>query len=402
MVDMKVAELIKHDRTVWDLELIREILTERDAEVISRMPLAEVRTEDEWYWRWDDSGLYRVRGAYRLLQSEKQMVQFDTPFTHWAKIWKIDVPPRLAHLLWRCVHGILPTRGVLARRRVELVNVCALCGEQNESMEHLFQLCHCVGGVWALFPGDLPPMGNDGFQRWMQQVFEGMTQTIELVAWFIDGIWLARNNLIWHGELWDTTAVFNAVMAKMKRWNERSAWGSQNAQNDMQIVNSSPSAWMPPPIGMMKVNVDAALFPEEGKVGFGFIVCDHDKQFVAASRGTLNCINNPQVAEAMAIKEVLTWIMDNMPTQRFIVETDCMVIVAKLKQKQCDTTYLGVVVRSILELMRSCEQVVVTFVKRDINSWAHRLARSVRVNLSVDPEYWSDAPPDCIHGLFVH
>lgn len=41
-------------------------------------------------------------------------------------------------------------------------------------------------------------------------------------------------------------------------------------------------------------------------MGFGFIVCDHTKQFVAASRGILSCMHKPQVVEAMAIKEVLT------------------------------------------------------------------------------------------------
>lgn len=43
-------------------------------------------------------------------------------------------------------------------------------------------------------------------------------------------------------------------------------------------------------------------------------------------------------------------------------------MVAKLQQKQCDITYLGVVVRSIQELVLNCEQIVVKFVKREANS----------------------------------
>lgn len=75
-------------------------------------------------------------------------------------------------------------------------------------------------------------------------------------------------------------------------------------------------------MGVLKRNVDATIFQERRRAGFGFVVCDHAKHFVGAGHCLLNCILIPEIAKVMALKEVLAWIKDE-PTQRYIVKTDC-------------------------------------------------------------------------------
>lgn len=81
LADMKVAELIKADRGVWDEDLVKEIVTERDVEIIMRMPIAETTIDDEWYWREDASGIYSVRSVYRSRQNARPQQFTNTAFT---------------------------------------------------------------------------------------------------------------------------------------------------------------------------------------------------------------------------------------------------------------------------------------------------------------------------------
>lgn len=46
---MKVADLIKANRDFWDEELIKEIVTKRDANIIICMPKAKNPQPDGWY-----------------------------------------------------------------------------------------------------------------------------------------------------------------------------------------------------------------------------------------------------------------------------------------------------------------------------------------------------------------
>lgn len=68
LVDMKVAKLIKTDRGVWDEELIKVIVSERDANIIRQLPIAENPQDDVWYWRYDIRGTYSIRSIYRARQ----------------------------------------------------------------------------------------------------------------------------------------------------------------------------------------------------------------------------------------------------------------------------------------------------------------------------------------------
>ncbi|RAL42335.1 hypothetical protein DM860_012118 [Cuscuta australis] len=77
-----------------------------------------------------------------------------------------------------------------------------------------------------------------------------------------------------------------------------------------------------PPLGYMKVNVDASVGLMDGFVGFGFITRDHDGHFIVAKNFWCRRRFGVSEAEAIAVKEVLSWVISK-GWSRVIIESDC-------------------------------------------------------------------------------
>ena len=59
--------------------------------------------------------------------------------------------------------------------------------------------------------------------------------------------------------------------------------------------------WTPPPGGLMLINVDAAIFSSTSKAGYGVIMHTHLGVMQATCRGSVDHVQCPKVAEAVAI-----------------------------------------------------------------------------------------------------
>lgn len=220
MAEMKVAELIKADRGVWDEDLIREVVSERDATIILCMLVVEASLDDCWYWRDDARGIYSVRSVYRSLKAAGSTQSSIPMFTDWNKLWSLDIPPRTRHLLWRCMHNILATRAALTSRRVEVKLSCPLCDQETETSTHIMLHCVHLDALWGRFQGNLPRREGLELQDWLQMVFTLEKDLVQRVAFFMAGIWYARNNVVWNGSAWVTEVVFNLVMVQINHWSE--------------------------------------------------------------------------------------------------------------------------------------------------------------------------------------
>ena len=66
--------------------------------------------------------------------------------------------------------------------------------------------------------------------------------------------------------------------------------------------------WTKPEAGWLKCNVDAAIFNQEGYIGFGCVIRNEEGVKVAAKNGILYGVLDPAMAEAMSCREVLSWL----------------------------------------------------------------------------------------------
>ena len=58
--------------------------------------------------------------------------------------------PKLVFLTWAATKGKVPTEDVLKRRNFNLASRCPMCGQEDETVHHLFIHCTCVSGLWHL------------------------------------------------------------------------------------------------------------------------------------------------------------------------------------------------------------------------------------------------------------
>ena len=68
----------------------------------------------------------------------------------------------------------------------------------------------------------------------------------------------------------------------------------------MRGVRANDQRWIPPPPDILKINVDAAFWPEERSGAWGFVVRDHLANVVLAGAGRLKVVCDALCAETHA------------------------------------------------------------------------------------------------------
>lgn len=66
----------------------------------------------------------------------------------WTNIWKLNIPNKVKHFLWRACSDSLPTKRSLARRKFITNASCDLCPDQPEDVIHALWDCYGVKEIW--------------------------------------------------------------------------------------------------------------------------------------------------------------------------------------------------------------------------------------------------------------
>ena len=102
--------------------------------------------QDRWIWKGGMSGLYSVGSGYHLLNEVVADENEDGALT---LIWKMKIPSKVAHFVWRLVRDRLPTRANLRRRNVQLDDYrCLFCSSHEEEVSHTFFGCQRIMPLW--------------------------------------------------------------------------------------------------------------------------------------------------------------------------------------------------------------------------------------------------------------
>jgi hypothetical protein len=156
-------------------------------------------------WIETKSGLFTVKSAYEMLERDRrQSVTGECSGTvdlrwMWQKNWKLNIPGKVKHFLWRAYHDSLPTNHQLHRRRIRASPVCGVCAQETKTTIHALWECPLAHNVWALLKGRMQKLPNQGgdfsvFMRWIfQECSRKEIADWALLAW---AIWNARNRFV--------------------------------------------------------------------------------------------------------------------------------------------------------------------------------------------------------------
>uniref|UniRef100_A0A803PNH7 Reverse transcriptase domain-containing protein n=1 Tax=Cannabis sativa TaxID=3483 RepID=A0A803PNH7_CANSA len=157
--------------------------------------------------------------------------------------------------------------------------------------------------------------------------------------------------------------------------------------------------WTPPPLGMLKMNVDAAVDSTRKITGMGALIRNSNGAVVAAiSQPILGCYASHEM-EALAMFHCLNWAIQlHLPVS--LVETDALKVSIALCKSSSAISSFQDLIADITSLLSFFSNVNVSHVKRSANMAADGLAKFA---LGVDKAcYWSDCIPPPINSVIVN
>ncbi|XP_065626172.1 uncharacterized protein LOC136066187 [Quercus suber] len=280
-------------------------------------------------------------------------------------------------LLWRIASNTIPVKEILAQRMGLDNQVCELCHEAPESSCHLFCLCPVARAIWfsscwgmrvhnqnITNSADIvklvlePPIPSD-----LEVDREHITTTL---AFTLDEIWLLRNQLIFEDTKID-------ILSSSSRISSRAAEFSNLHNLEVHAPPPlSPTSWSPPPEGIIKLNVDAAVGPTF--TALAVIARDHTGVPIKLwAKKYISCL--PIQAEAASV----LWAI-NLATaegwMKIIIEGDSKICLDALSAKDSLPPWnISNIVSDVFSICKSFISVSFAWVRRDCNMAAHETAK---------------------------
>ena len=292
-------------------------------------------------------------------------------------------------VLWRMAHDCLPTGQQLRERHIPADDGCTFCGRE-ESVAHLFLFCPFAAAVWDsvkdFFHVQLCKKSFTQMKHWLFDFLARanpvQATTLAVTCWHI---WEARNDARDGNDRIHPARL----VGKIKAYVDNIIQFCYKPKSAKRCDSSEPH-WTPPPTGKVCVNVDAAIFPAEHRMGWGAVIRDHLGALKLACSEGLAGITSPEIAEAVAIRNALMVSKDN-GFNDIILLSDCLSIIQRILSPVRDRSSVGSVVSDIKKLATGFSTCSFKHCGRTLNVAAHTLARnseanSCNISLNVIPE----------------
>ena len=208
---------------------------------------------------------------------------------------------------------------------------------------------------------------------------------LTVVMW---AIWYARRKVI-HEEMFQSPLSTHNFIERFLSDLETTT-PTEVKQRQGERIRSQVTRWIPPPRGVLKVNIDAALSKNSDIAAMAAMARDETGIFLGASALVVEGITSPEVAEAMACREGLALASD-LDLQKIRISTDCVNVVKNIYGQG-----MGLYGHIVMEIKAGAARFVdAQFIHegRNSNGDAHRLARS-SIFEAVGRHVWLLTPPD--------
>ncbi|PRQ57087.1 putative ribonuclease H-like domain, reverse transcriptase zinc-binding domain-containing protein [Rosa chinensis] len=336
---------------------MREIFTEGEVEKIACIPLSLHGRVDRLIWHYDRKGLYSVRSGYHVFNNfmcrkDKASTSLNgcgrVEHNYWMALWGARVPPKVKSFVWRLLHGILPTKSSLVRRKIRV-----------EDPQCLF----CKGDLET--DARLHPAGN--VVDWIMEMMDFLT--VDQRDYFFMGlwaIWTERNNILWKG------VSFQPM--NLVQWTSSLLEDYQKYHPKAVKKKGRPKVkWQCPPSGRLKINVDGAFCLEDGRGGIGVVVRDDSGKGIAALARPFVHAHSILHMEAEACRAgLLLGIYQGWADVD--IESDSAILIAALKSEEKNFSEVSRVLDDCKEYFNAFQSIRVRHIYREANGVANRLA----------------------------
>lgn len=214
------------------------------------------------------------------------------------------------------------------------------------------------------------------FSEWLSLVFQQHRSKeitdCTMICWMV---WKNRNDLVWNQHSLEAKEVVESARTVLNQWRQVQDKSFDDFLGYM-TQDDGHELWQKPQLNRVKVNTDAAIFEHSNQYSYAFVARDHSRQLIEAHSNCKQGMVTPELAEAIGVKEALSWIKDCRYCN-VEVETDCMQVVQAIRSSISSLSYWGRVTEECRSLWLSLKasNVLIRFVKRSENRVSHFLAR---------------------------
>lgn len=139
----RVCDLLDRESGQWDPQLLINLFGYQACMIIVDMvPVpSEEGQEDVLICNLSSNGRYKVKDAYKYLRNVNPNANLGTD-SFWEWIWKKgDIAPCVCLFVWKLIRGAVPVGRILASRGIHADTTCAVCVQQEETINHMLFLC---------------------------------------------------------------------------------------------------------------------------------------------------------------------------------------------------------------------------------------------------------------------
>jgi hypothetical protein len=157
-----------------------------------RIRLVQLRplVADRFVRRWTPDGTYSASSSYRSFFLGMSSLLGA------REVWRASAPPKVKFFFWLALHRRLWTADCRRRHGLQDSAECALYGQEDETVDHLFASCVFAREVWfrVLHPSGWDPLSptahsplstwwSDGRSTVPAQLRRGFDSAVLLVSW---------------------------------------------------------------------------------------------------------------------------------------------------------------------------------------------------------------------------
>lgn len=393
----KVSDFIVQPTVRWNEGKLRSCVSKEEASGILKVPISLSESKDKLVWRFHQSGKYSVKSGYHQAhkaksrtRSHRPSVSYRIPDKVWTRLWSIPTIPKVLHFMWRVVRNWVASKENLYRKKCTQSPLCSICGEENESIEHILFRCSWAKKVWEECDLEFWIFGHPivSADKWMEDILHGglAKETNDVQVGFIFqvcwAIWKGRNNY-----------VFNGVVPCPKKTTEV----AKNANSDyLRAVFTVPRTyekganiertgkWNPPAIGFIKFNCDGAFSSSRSIAAFGFLARDSGGSALFWRSGRI-VASSAMVTEAWALRIACGTAVDRGINDACF-ESDCRVVIESINHPERQGPWEISAIIEDVKYWAAQKNWTFSWTCREKNKAAHWLAKSsvqsIVINLS--------------------
>ncbi|KAF4378726.1 hypothetical protein F8388_006177 [Cannabis sativa] len=326
-------------------------------------------------WKDATNGMFSPSVAYKSIIKRR----WGETDQLWLRIWKLQITEQLKMFLWKLCRDII-LFGNRLQRIFENSTRCVICGDADDSAQHLFFKCPLAKAVWfasrwAIRSDSLNFGAPRDMVEWLlsPEFLQGadgddLGEFLRFGICLFDALWTARNKAFhdqisptWRGVL---AKVISAAACLRTTWESPSiGCGSQNSPT--AIYSGKPVLLVDAAFKDLRAAAGIMVAVSEGNVSEAMAVC-----FEA---------NQPLEAESLALVNAVKW-CNLRGWKQMVIASDCQALVHGLHTRRAPDWRLAGVFWLLVELLDALPEVEIVWTSCVGVLAAHKLAKWVFSN----------------------